>query len=290
MLNIVSDAGSGMPGLAHEMLRSFVVVAQTLSLTQAQRRLNTTRQTIRRHIETLEAARGVKLFNVIDRRYTLTAGGKQAYDEALVVLRYIGAWSQRNERLVSGYFLTNHMDSETPFYAQQHSLDSIWSTGTVLVQKVFEKWALAKGQLASDELQSVIEHTALYRENDRQWICAHVGHQSSFALWFGKLWAASAIGKPIADDPIPTSLSKRLEYAYVEAFRHGYIHYDHIYAFMTRAQSAEPVPVSYQRLVLRCWFPDQTPAIAVLVHRTRAVSIQGFPENGLPPMDAELEM
>jgi DNA-binding transcriptional LysR family regulator len=56
MLNIVSDAGSGMPGLAHEMLRSFVVVAQTLSLTQAQRRLNTTRQTIRRHIETLEAA------------------------------------------------------------------------------------------------------------------------------------------------------------------------------------------------------------------------------------------
>lgn len=68
-------------GLA-EMLRSFVVLADTLNLSHAVERLQTTRQTVRRHIKLLEERRGAPLFELRDRQYALTPAGKRALPEA----------------------------------------------------------------------------------------------------------------------------------------------------------------------------------------------------------------
>ena len=70
------------PGLLFEMIRSFVTLAATLNLSHAVKDLGSTRQTVRRHISTLEDAMGVPLFYVDDRRYYLTVAGENALPDA----------------------------------------------------------------------------------------------------------------------------------------------------------------------------------------------------------------
>src|SRR5210317_803716 len=79
-------------GLLHEMIRSFVTLAQTLNLSHAVKELGSTRQTVRRHIAQLEEVKGVRLFSLEDRQYHLTEAGRQALPEALDILMRGNSW------------------------------------------------------------------------------------------------------------------------------------------------------------------------------------------------------
>ncbi|MEO1399352.1 MAG: LysR family transcriptional regulator, partial [Pseudomonadota bacterium] len=68
--------------LLFEMLRSFTTLAKTLNLSHAVSELNSTRQTVRRHIALLEEMRGEVLFDVVNRRYELTEAGQAALPAA----------------------------------------------------------------------------------------------------------------------------------------------------------------------------------------------------------------
>ena len=62
--------------LLFEMIRSFTTLAKTLNLSHAVSELNSTRQTVRRHIAQLEAVKGETLFTLESRQYHLTEAGR----------------------------------------------------------------------------------------------------------------------------------------------------------------------------------------------------------------------
>ena len=56
----------------------------------------------------------------------------------------------------------------------------------------------------------------------------------------------------------------------------GGVRFDHLFAHLPRESSDQKVPVTFQRLLMGCVFPDDTPALAVLVAVTGDVKIDGL--------------
>ena len=143
-----------------EMLRSFTTLARTLNLSQAVREPNSTRQTIRRHIDLLEKARGQKLFELKNRQYCLTETGKRAISEAEIILARGDAWYSGQLEQVSGLQFIKIDGSaattkESVFYSQQHRLNRVWEDGTSLLQHGLESWVSARGEIEDDAFAAI---------------------------------------------------------------------------------------------------------------------------------------
>jgi hypothetical protein len=98
----VTDLAQVNQPLLFEMIRSFTTLARTLNLSHAVEELNSTRQTVRRHIAQLEELRGERLFDVINRRYELTEAGNAALPSALSLLGHGRLWLRGQIKDVDG--------------------------------------------------------------------------------------------------------------------------------------------------------------------------------------------
>ena len=100
-MNKKQSSAQRPPNIMHEMLRSFVTLAKFLNLTHAVNHLGSTRQTVRRHIEMLQALRGETLLAFVDRQYVLTREGELALVEAEQILQLDDAWMRKEVRGIS---------------------------------------------------------------------------------------------------------------------------------------------------------------------------------------------
>ena len=75
-----------------EHLKSFSTLAHSLNLSNAVRKLGSTSQTFRRHINLLEEVWGEKLFSIEDRQYLLRVAGLASLREADDILVWGKAW------------------------------------------------------------------------------------------------------------------------------------------------------------------------------------------------------
>lgn len=279
------------PNVMHEMLRSFVTLAKFLNLTHAVNHLGSTRQTVRRHIEMLQSLRGEKLLALVDRQYVLTEAGELALVEAEQILLLDEAWMRKDIRVVNG--LTTVMydaDSEVPYLSQQHSIDTIWKNGTPLMQKGLLCWVESRAQLEAPEFDAVRDYLLAYRRHRDDWLCVSIGEKSSYATWLGWAWAKSAIGRPLSDDPMASAADQYVSQSYDNILRSGGIRIDHIYTKIAREHGGVPEPITYQRLILRCTFPNGDHALVTLIDRTPAVQIVGVCLDDFPEMDPALAM
>lgn len=87
-----------MADLDWNLIRSFVAVAETGSLSAAARRLTASQPTLGRHVAELEAALGVVLFRRGRRGYALTEGGAALYERARTMAEQATAF----QRLATG--------------------------------------------------------------------------------------------------------------------------------------------------------------------------------------------
>ena len=109
--------------LLFEMIRSFSKLAKTLNLSHAVHELSSTRQTVRRHIASLEEIKGEKLFEVINRQYALTEAGRNALPEADQILARGHAWLRGQLSGVDGMMQISYKGSDGwVFYQQQQKL------------------------------------------------------------------------------------------------------------------------------------------------------------------------
>jgi hypothetical protein len=279
------------PGLMFEMLRSFLAVARSLNLSHAVSQLGSTRQTVRRHIETLQELRGERLFDIVDRQYVLTEKGIDALPEAERMLELANAWLRWETWILDGLSSVRfESDAEVPYYSQQHPLDMIWTLGTPLVQTGLSSWIGAQARLESSELDAVREYLVAYRRHRNDWLCVSIGEQSSYATWLGWSWAKSAIGKPLQDDPMASPADRYVDRAYTRILQAGGVRLDHVYTRIARQHGGPPLPISYQRLLMRCSFPNGEHALVTLIDRTPGIRIVGLPADDLDPMSTDLVM
>lgn len=69
-----------IPTINLNFIRTFVVVGQSKSITEATKKLNIDRSNISRNISNLEKAYGTKLFNISSQKFELTEDGKELFE------------------------------------------------------------------------------------------------------------------------------------------------------------------------------------------------------------------
>jgi hypothetical protein len=282
------------PSTLFEILKSFTTLASTLNLSETVTRLGVTRQTVRRHINALEEIKGSKLFELLNRSYSLTDAGAQCHLEAQAILDQTEAWlhdkSIRARRQGSLERITYIDEKGYSFHAQQQHLGRLWVDAPPLLRSSFEAWSRAELQLEHPAMDRIKAYRLVYRRLQDSWLCVEVGEFSSYATWLGWEWAKSAIGRFSKDDPVGTDFDSFMSQSYHGVFVAGNARLDHIAGMIPRTRNGPAIPVRFQRLLVGCRFPDGESALALFVARTNRVEISGLDPAEIPGMSPDLLM
>ena len=275
------------------MLRAFVRLSENLNLSKTCSQLGMTRQTVRRHITDLERIKGEQLFDVVERQYHLTPAGRACLDGAKSLLLSFDVWSGQSalKRTFSQGLEASRFTDEDgrEFFSQQHPVSSIALNGLPLLKRAFVAWGNAETQIVHPEMDSVRQYTVVYRKSPLGWVFVDIGEQSAYAKWFGLTWSRSAIGKLINEDNVGDEFNEFISGAYSRIYEEGGVRLDHLFAHLP-SENAEPLPVTFQRMLMGCVFPDGTPGLSVLVAITRNVEIDALPDAALPDLPSDLLM
>lgn len=273
------------PPLLFEMIRSFVSLASTLNISHSVRELGSTRQTLRRHISNLEAAMGGPLFMVEDRRYQLSALGKQALPDARELLARGNLWMRGQMRSVDRLQLLHAETSDWDFYQQQQPLGRIWTDPSVLLRETFRAWAMSGGEIENPLFSHVRPYVIIYRQSDIGWICVEFGQKSVYVNWFGLDYALSSIGRPLQKMPAGEEFSHLIYEAFDEVQSAQMARLDHVFTRMPRQDKGPLIPVAYQRLIMSGFFPDRSPAVLSLVQPVDVPNIEGLSDEQISTLE-----
>lgn len=279
------------PALLFEMMRSFVTLAKTLNLSHAVKDLKSTRQTLRRHIASLEAMKGGPLFDVKDRRYALTPLGVEILPQAQKLVIETEAWATGHSKLVNGLQYLRHQGDDGWFlYLQQHPISHAFRSSGQMLTQAITAWANSGGNLGHEEMREIRPVCNIFRRLRRDWVVAEVGEKSSYVSWFGKDIAESSIGTTFEDMPGGSRFGYLVNAAYREIEDTQSLRLDHVYTVLPRGAEKKPTPVAYERLMLGAHFPDGSSAIISIARRTYDLEIDGIDDTLLRRMPDDLLM
>lgn len=273
---ISSANGSVPPALLFEMIRSFVSLAATLNLSHSVKQLGSTRQTVRRHISTLEEAMNSPLFSVNDRQYTLTDAGRNALPGAEDILARGITWLRGQSRSIGSLQHLRADHGDWHFYQEQQPLGRIWSDQSVLLRETFRAWAMSAGEIENPLFEHVRPFLIIYRQADPGWICVEFGQKSVYVNWFGQDFARSSIGRSISQMPAGQEFSHLIYQSFAEVQASQTARLDHVFTHMPQKDGKMSSPVCYQRLIMSGFFPDGSPAVMSLISPVDVVRITGL--------------
>lgn len=262
--------------LLFEMIRSFTTLAETLNLSHAVAKLNSTRQTVRRHISQLEEMRGEPFFRIVDRRYELTDAGNAALPEAYDLLVRARAWSKGQSGSFGKLQYLKARAGNWVFYQQQQPMGRIWQSGSLLLRETYRAWMMASGQIESPCLAHVRPFLMVYRNSENGWICVEFGEECAYTKWFGRDYARSSVGRPISRLPAGEEFGKMLDQSFVDVETTQIARLDHVFTRMPRRDGEDEVTMVYQRLMMAGFFPDGSPSVMTLILPTHDVNIEGL--------------
>lgn len=277
--------------LLFEMLRSFTALARHLNLSRAVAELNSTRQTVRRHISQLEEMKGGALFSLKDRQYTLTDLGERILPEARDLLARAEGWAAGNYAQINGLqYLENTSSDGTSFFQQQHPIGLAFTDPQSITCRALQAWAMSGGQLEHEAMQHVRSHLMVFRRAEDRWLCVEIGEDSSYVSWFGWAKARSSIGTNLLGLLAGEGFGYLANLAYIEVEQTEGVRLDHSYTQLEREVGGEKNPVCFERLLLASKFPDQSFALISLVRRTYNIEIKGVSEEMKRLMPEDLLM
>ena len=271
---------SGSPALLFEMIRSFAALARTLNLSHAVKELNSTRQTVRRHISALEEIKGGPLFEVTERRYDMTDLGRQILPEADHLLAQADGWVTGASSMHNGLqYLRMITDDGWIYYQQQHPIGKVFLSEGSMISDCLRAWAEAGGNIEHDAMKAIRPRCMTFRRSEGSWVFTEVGEESSFMSWFGWTTARSTIGRVLGQLPGGQSFDRLVNLAYVEVEKSQSIRLDHCYTTLYNEEIGEPVPICYERLLLGSRFADGSFALVSAVNRTYDLEIKGVTDD-----------
>ena len=262
-----------------EMLRSFTTLARTLNLSRAVDELQSTRQTVRRHIALLEESRGEQLFVLEDRQYRLTDAGRRALPEAEDLLLRGESWLDSRLGHVGGLqqfsFDVDGPGNSYFYHLQQHPLTRMWDSPRALLREGVQLWASSAGEIEDPAFQAYRDHAMVFRLLNGQWLCTEVGQHSAFAEWFGWTWAKSTVGRTIEALPGGGRYNLIALQAYQELFQGRGVRLDHVVTQMPHGPERIPRVIGFERLLMAFRYPDRSFALVSVVQLTRDLEVLG---------------
>lgn len=279
------------PALLFEMMRSFVTLAKTLNLSHAVKELKSTRQTLRRHIASLEAMKGGALFDVKDRRYELTSLGVEILPQAKKLVIESEAWATGSSKLVNGLqYFKHHNDDGWFLYLQQHPIGRAYTSSSDMLARAITAWANSAGDLGHEEMREVRPICNIFRRVDNDLVFTEVGANSSFVSWFGEKRSESCVGLPIRWLPANDTVLHFLNAAYWEIEETQSLRLDHVYTVLPLGEADTLTPICYERLMMGAHFPDGSPAIISVIRRTYDIEILGLSDSDKRKMPEKMLM
>lgn len=280
-------------GVTVAMLRAFVCMSRNLNLSKTCQELGATRQTVRRHLSDLERIKGEELFKVADRQYYLTPLGQASLEGAKSILLQLDTWSGQSslrKKFTQGLEASRYVDGDgREFFSQQHAVSKIAFDGLPLIRKALIAWGNAETRIEHEAMELIRPYTVLYRKGPTGWVFVDIGTESAYAKWFGWAWSKSAIGKLMSDDNVGDEYNEFIAGAYSRIYEESGVRLDHLFAYLPK-DGGDPLPVTFQRLLLGCVFPDGTPGLSVLAVITEKVEIDELEDQDQPKIPDDLIM
>lgn len=277
--------------LLFEILRSFTTLAATLNLSHAMRDLNSTRQTVRRHISQLEDIKGGALFEVNERQYALTDLGRRVLPEAQDLLARAEGWVNGSSRMINGLQYLRHATNDGfSIFQQQQPIGRIFTSDSDQLKRVMLAWVESGGALEHEAMAEVRSSLMVFRRAEESWLCVELGDDSSYVSWFGWAAARSSIGRALGAMPGGEGFGRLVNLAYIDVETNQSVRLDHTFTQVPREPGGDPVPICFERLLLSARFPDGSHAMLSAVRRTYDVEIRGVSDDMLRQMPEELLM
>lgn len=262
------------PALLYEMMRSFTALARTLNLSQAVEELGSTRQTVRRHITQLEEAMDGKLFDVQQRRYSLTDMGARALAPAQLLLDQGRVWYQGQFQNVGGMLRFSYEGASGWLYHQQQQpVSVVWAGKSELLRAAAKAWTASEGELESKHMEQVRPYLLAYREISEGWICVEVGERSFYSNWFGWAQARSSVGRNLNQFPGGEEFASLTNAPFTDISSGHGLRLDQIITKMQLSDDGPMQYIAFDRLLLGMRMPDGSPAIVSVVDRSSEVRI-----------------
>jgi hypothetical protein len=261
--------------LLFEMLRSFTTLARTLNLSHAVKELNSTRQTVRRHITQLEEMKQGQLFSIVNRQYMLSDLGRVILPEAEDLLSQASAWVSGAAKQVDGLQYLRLEEKDWFYYQQQQPISHAFSSTGDLLKACIEAWSVAGGEIEHDAMLAIRPKCMMFRRSEANWIFTEVGEDSSLTSWLGWKFARSTIGTNLGQMPGGEQFDRLVTSAYTDVERTQSLRLDHCFTVLQNGEIGEPLPIAFERLLLGSRFADGSFAIVSAVRRTYDVEIKG---------------
>ena len=248
-------------------------MGRKLNLSQAADDAGIARPTLRRHVRGFEEMCGRPLFFLDGQSYRVSEFGHR-------LLPLIEGLLRQSRQLVSPAaawlgelrYGSVRVDGNA-FLIQQHPLNRLWSHDVPTLHRGLQRWTDARGALEAEAWGETRDELVVLRRGPDEWVCVSVGEQSALARWLGWEWAKSAVGKPMAQNPIGNEANELLLAPLDHVASLGGVWYDHVSATFRRPGETQWQRVTYQRLVYACTFPDGSVAVATQVETTDRIDI-----------------
>ena len=252
------------PPLLFEMAKTFVELAETLNLEHTKNNLGVTRQTVKRHLSTLEEEKGGRLFEIRDRQYTLTKLGAESLEDAKEIVASGLAWLTNETGHHDGLLKIN-IRSDTGFYfsSQAHSLTRLWKEGPETLQNTMKLWTNSAGALFTNDMQEAKSRFIIYRKLANEWICTEIGAQSYLAAILGPVWAMTSVGRPLTFGVGSETNIRTLRRPFDDVAKTQGAHYDVAATRIELLGADETMDCEFERLILGAHYPDYSPALIV---------------------------
>ena len=256
-------------------LRVVVEMSELLNISQVARRLDISRVTASRMLNAASETCGVEIFRLNGRSYEITDAGVQVVGLAQKILHQSRNFSSPIASQLGGLSYIEFGEGAGISLAQQHSINSVWDIGLPEIRATLQAWTVSKGLLEADEFQPVRDRMLIMRKEFDRWIFVEIGERASMTNWLGGDVVKSAIGRPVTQNPFGEAAMRYLIPPLEHVMTFGGAWYDHISAMFPNAKTGSFERSQYQRLVMRCEFPDKSPALVSLVCITDDISISG---------------
>lgn len=287
-IDIERTVKTAPPALLFEMIRSFVTLARTLNLSHAVKELNSTRQTVRRHITALEDEIGAALFEVNERQYRLTPAGESVLPEAEDLAARARVWLGGSSSHINGLLrLSQQRPNGWEFHQQEQPLDHIWGGKSELLKEGLSAWAKSEGELESEHMAHLRPYLLVYRDTPNGWICVEIGEESFYTMWYGWSHARSSIGRPLGQLPGGDDFARLLEQSFDQIQMNSGVRLDEVVTTIPRVVGGPLIPTAYKRLLMGGRFPDGSFALIAVVDRSDKIRIDGVEQGILEQMPGD---
>ena len=279
-----------LPSATCDAMKSFFVLANTGSLSETVRILGITRQTVRRHINLLEAIRGTMLFTVDSGGYRLSESGRSEYRVVSNIINQTSRWAAGLAAISPVLDLCDGRGPNGGYYlSQQHPVSDLILNGPSAMKRIYKAWVDAGAQVEAPAFKRVKAELLMYREHQGGWMCIHAGEKAALATWLGPVWGKSLIGVQLTNDPVSGWADHYVLQAYQQAVDSGECRYDHLAITLGRGPEGEPEGVCYQRLLMPCRLPDRSEVVAVFCILTNRIDIGLLPDQSHQRMPEHFE-